>query len=208
MTPAHQTKEVRASPSSAVVMTIPATAVYIVTVVGSSRSFYSMARERVLAAPFAKLNPKYRVPWNAMTLVYILSLAGIVITTAVLGDALTSFVWWAGVIVFFALIVYIAVNLANIVYFTRFARQKFNWFLNGVVPVIGIGIDAYLIYKSFFVSLWDAGMKTGRSVVIFSLALVVVSILYVLYLKLTSPDRLTGSTIDHLTTEPEPGIHA
>src|SRR5215813_9469058 len=174
-----------------------ATAVYVVTVVGSSRSFYSMARERVLAAPLGKLSPRYRVPRNAMTLVYVLAVAGIVITTAVLGDALASFVWWAGVIVFFA----------NIVYFTRFARQKFNWFLNGVVPVIGIGIDAYLIYKSFFVSLWGAG-TTGRSVVIFSLALVAVSILYVLYLKLTSPDRLTGSTIDHLTTDPEPGIHA
>ena len=75
-------------------------------------------------------------------------------------------------------------------------------------PGIGIGIDAYLIYKSFFVSLWGAGMKTGRSIVLFSLALVAVSILYVLYLKLTNPDRLTGSSIDHLTTEPEPGIHA
>jgi amino acid transporter len=185
-----------------------ATAVYIVTVVGSSRSFFSMARERVLTAPLGKLNPKYRVPWNAMTVVYILSVAGIVITTALLGNALTSFVWWAGVIVFFALIVYIAVNLANIVYFTRFAREKFNWFLNGVVPVIGIGIDAYLIYKSFFVSLWDAGFKTGRSVVLFSLALVAISILYVLYLKIRDPERLTGSSIDHLTTEPEPGIHA
>jgi len=71
-----------------------------------------------------------------------------------------------------------------------------------------IGIDGYLIYKSFFVSLWDAGFKTGRSVVLFSLALVAVSILYVLYLKLTNPSRLTGSSIDHLTTEPEPGIHA
>jgi len=89
-----------------------------------------------------------------------------------------------------------------------FAREKFNWFLNGLVPVIGIGIDAYLIYKSFFVSLWDAGFKTGRSVVLFSLALVAVSILYVLYLKITNPQRLTGSSIDHITTEPEPGIHA
>src|SRR5262249_43933010 len=135
------------------------------------------------------------------------AVAGIVITTAVLGDALASFVWWAGVIVFFALIVYIAVNLANIVYFTRFARQKFNWFLNGVVPVIGIGIDAYLIYKSFFVSLWGAG-TTGRSVVTSGFARVAVSILYVLSLKPPTPDRLTGSPIAHLPPAPEPGIHA
>jgi amino acid transporter len=185
-----------------------ATAVYIVTVVGSSRSLFAMAREKVLPAPLAKLHPTFQAPWTAMTLVYILSLGGIVITTAALGNALDSFVWWAGVIVFFALIVYVAVNLANIVYFTRFAKDKFNWFLNGLIPAIGIGIDGYLIYRSFFKALWSAGFRTGRSVVLFSLALVVFSIAWVLYVKLAHPDRLTGSAMRHVEVEAEPGIHS
>lgn len=184
-----------------------ATAVYIVTVVGSSRSLFAMSREQVAPAPLAKLHAKFQVPWNAMTVVFILSLGGIVITTAALGNALDSFVWWAGVIVFFALIVYIAVNLANIVYFTRFAKDKFNWFTNGLIPAIGIGIDGYLIYRSFFKALWSAGFRTGRSVVLFSLANVVLSIAWVVYLKLAHPDRLTGSAMRHVEVEAEPGIH-
>ena len=124
------------------------------------------------------------------------------------GGPSSAYAYLGEVFVFFVLILYIFVNLANLLYHVRYHRDRFNWFLNGLVPVIGIGIDAYLIYKSFFVSLWDAGFKTGRSVVLFSLALVAVSILYVLYLKITNPQRLTGSSIDHITTEPEPGIHA
>jgi amino acid transporter len=169
-----------------------AAAVYIVTVVGSSRVYFAMARERTLPASgvLSRLNPRFRVPWNAMHLVYGLVLAGIIITTAILGHALDSFVWWAGVIVFFALLTYISVNLANIVYFTRFARDRFNWFLNGFVPVVGIGIDGYLIYRSFFKALWNAGWRLGRSIVVFSLVLVVLAILHALYLKFMAPERL------------------
>ena len=169
-----------------------AAAVYIVTVVGSSRVYYAMARERTLPAsnPLSKLHQKFRVPWNAMHLVYGLVLAGIIITTAILGHALDSFIWWAGVIVFFALITYISVNVANILYFWRFARDRFNWFLNGVVPAVGIGIDVYLLYRSFFHTLWNAGWRLGRSIVVFSLVLVALAILHVLYLHFFAPDRL------------------
>jgi amino acid transporter len=187
-----------------------AAAVYIVTVVGSSRVYYAMARERTLPASGAlsKLNTTFRVPWNAMHLVYALVLAGIIITTAILGHALDSFIWWAGVIVFFALITYISVNVANIVYFTRFARDRFNWFLNGLVPVVGIGIDGYLIYRSFFKALWNNGWRLGRSIVVFSLVLVALAVLHALYLKLMKPERLEKEPFvrDESTDEglPEP----
>lgn len=169
-----------------------AAAVYIVTVVGSSRGYFAMAREGTLPAsgPLSRLNDRFRVPWNAMHLVFGLVLLGIVVTTAILGHALDSFIWWAGVIVFFALVTYIFVNLANIIYFTRYARDRFNWFLNGVVPAIGIGIDGYLLYRSFFKTLWNNGWRLGRSIVVFSLALLVLCLLWALFLKLTAPERL------------------
>ncbi len=167
-----------------------ATAVYIATVVGASRALFAMARQGTLPAPLARLHPKYKVPTNAMHVVYAASLIGIIVLVAALGNALTAFVWWAGPIVFFALITYVFVNLANLVYFTRFARDKFNWFLNGVVPVAGIGLDGYLIYKSFFQSLWSAGFRTGQSVILVSMILVALGIAYVVYLRLSAPHRL------------------
>jgi putrescine importer len=172
-----------------------ATAVYVVTVVGSSRALYAMARQGMLPRPLAALHPRFRVPWNAMHLVYAVAVVGILIVTWALGNALDAFVWWAGAIVFFALITYIAVNVANILYFTRYARDRFNWLLNGVVPVVGIGVDGYLIYRSFFKALWSAPFRTGRSVVLFSLLIVVLSVAYVAWLRLRSPERLRGSVV-------------
>src|SRR5579859_610082 len=167
-----------------------ATAVYVATVVGASRALYAMARQGTLPAPLARLHPRYRVPWNAMHVVYAGSLIGIVVLVAALKNALSAFVWWAGPIVFFALITYMFVNLANIVYFSRFARSRFNWFLNGLVPVVGIGLDAYLIYKSFFQALWSAGFQTGQSIILVSMILVVLGIGYVAYLKVSAAQRL------------------
>jgi putrescine importer len=185
-----------------------AAAVYIVTVVGASRVYFAMARERMIpgSGPLSQLNAKFRVPWNAMHLVYVLVLAGIIITTAALSHALDSFVWWAGVIVFFALITYIFVNLANIVYFTRFARDRFNWFLNGVVPVVGIGIDAYLIYRSFFKALWNNGWRLGQSIVVFSLVLVALAIVHVIYLKLRSPELFQKRALFLAEEDEEPPV--
>src|SRR5215469_1755380 len=167
-----------------------ATAVYVATVVGASRALYAMARQGTLPPALAKLNPRRQVPWNAMHVVYAGSLIGVIVVTAALGNALDAFVWWAGPVVFFALITYAFVNLANIVYFRRFSRARFNWFLNGFIPVIGIGLDGYLIYKSFFQSLWSAGFRSGQSIILLSLVLAVLGAGYVAYLKVSAPRRL------------------
>ena len=54
--------------------------------------------------------------------------------------------WFGGVFVFFALVAYMLVNLANIVFHLRNARSQFNWFMNGFIPAAGIAIDGYILY--------------------------------------------------------------
>ena len=171
-----------------------AAAVYVATVVGSSRAIYAMARQGMLPAAFSRLHPRFQVPWNAMHLVYLSSLAGAFVVTALLKNTVEAFVWWAGAVVFFALITYLAVNLANLLFFLRFARDRFNWFLNGVLPVGGILLDVYLIYRCFFRELWSAGFRTGQSIVLFSMALVLGGILYVLYLRTYRPELMRAKT--------------
>jgi len=169
------------------------TACYVACAVGASRALYAMGRQGILPTGLARLHPKYRVPWNAMHVVFAGSLIGVVVVTVVLKNALLAFTWWAGPVVFFALVTYVFVNLANIIYFLRFARDRFNWFLNGLVPVVGIGLDGYLVYKSFFRALWSAGFKTGQSIIGVSMILAAAAVAYVVYLKLSDSQRLTAS---------------
>jgi hypothetical protein len=61
-----------------------------------------------------------------------------------------------------------------------------------VVPVVGIGLDGYLVYKSFFRALWSAGFETGQSIIGVSMILVAAAIGYVVYLKLRGSESLAS----------------
>jgi amino acid transporter len=93
----------------------------------------------------------------------------------------TAYGYLGEIFVFFVLILYIFVNLANIIFHARFRRSEFNWLTNGVIPVLGIAIDAYILYKGFFVSEISLPFATGSSIVWFSLAWTVVGILWALW---------------------------
>jgi hypothetical protein len=67
------------------------------------------------------------------------------------------------------------------IYRARFRRDSFNWFLNGFVPVAGIGIDGYILYKGFFVTELALPFKTGGGIVWFSLAWAVIGIFWALW---------------------------
>jgi amino acid transporter len=139
------------------------TGIYIAQTAATSRALYAMGREGALPKWFSGLNAHYRVPWNAMTLGIVLTTAVTLILGAVLGLA-NQYSWTGTMTSFLGLLTYFAVNVVNVVFFWRFRRDKFNWFLNGVVPAIGIIVVLYILYNSYLVSLWMAGWAYGQSV--------------------------------------------
>src|SRR5919198_398174 len=130
-----------------------------------SRMMYALAREGFAPRPFAVLHPHARIPWNAQLLVL-----GLVALLPIglgiwQGSYLAAFGWGGQLLVFFVLLPYIAVNLANLVYHLRWRRDRFNWLLNGLVPLLGIAIDGYVIYYAFFRTLLSLPFKQGSSIV-------------------------------------------
>ena len=145
--------------------------VYVAAIVGVGRVLFAMGRDGVLPQSLGRLNPRHQTPWNALHVLFGLAIAINLVGAAILGTY--NFLLWVGnATVWFALITYLFVNVANVL---LHRRESFNWLTNGVVPVLGAAITIYLIYKGFFVSLWDAGFKTGRSVVLLCLLLSVVA---------------------------------
>lgn len=170
-----------------------ATGVYVATVVGASRVLYAMGRERTMPAGLGKLHPKFQTPWNAMHLIFPVTIVLDLIFGAWVGQY-NAFAWWGSAIVFFALVTYMFVNLANLVFFLRYRRDKFNWFLNGVVPVVGIVIDVYLLYSSFFVSLWSSGFAMGQSIVLLAVLVLLAVVVYTFVVKARNPQVLVQET--------------
>jgi amino acid transporter len=146
------------------------------SIYAASRLLYAVAREGFGPTRLARVDQKTKGPWSA-------ELATILISTV----ALLFFSWWQNgpsnaygylgeVFVFFVLVCYLAANVANIVYHLRYKRAEFRWLVNGIVPVLGIVIDGYILYQGFFVAELGLPFKTGSSIVWFSLAWAVVGI--------------------------------
>ncbi len=153
------------------------TAIYIGCVQGASRVIFALARHGLAPAPFARLEGERRVPRAAVLAVVATCTVLALASLAALGDGLDAFVWWSNAVVFFAAITFTGVNIANLIYFRRVAREHFNPWLNLFTPIVGVAMSLYLIYAAFFSALWSQPMRTGKSVVIACLGLFLLEVL-------------------------------
>jgi hypothetical protein len=65
---------------------------------------------------------------------------------------LNAFGWIGVSYVFYVLIPYTLVCVANIFYHLRIDRAHFNWLTTLVMPLLGIGINVYVFYKNFLLT--------------------------------------------------------
>ncbi len=164
------------------------TAVYLSCVQGASRIVFALARHRLLPRIFGRVGGERRVPRNAVLGVLACAVVVDLVTLFVLRNGLDTFNWWSFALVFFATLTFMAVNLANAIYFFRFARRDFKLMNNLLVPVIGFLVNAYLLYAAFFSALWSSDLPTGRSVVVGCLLVLVIEIAAVIYMRAFSPE--------------------
>lgn len=166
--------------------------VYIASIMGSARMLFALSRHKLLPGWLSKLHPRFRVPWNAMHVIYLAAMICALGSLELTGNGIEAFTWWGNALVFFALLTFIAVNIANLRYFHVFKTKRINLFSNVLMPIFGVLINAYVIYEAFFRTLWQQGFRTGRSVVIVSLAIFVLLIVIVLLTRIFRPSCLLG----------------
>lgn len=166
------------------------TAVYISSVQGASRIVFALARHGLLPKPLATLRGEKRVPRNAILTILIAVVVLDFGSILILRSGLDSFTWWANALVFFATLTFLAVNIANIAYFWRYARSDFSFLKNLLLPLIGVFFNGYLIYEAFFLALWSADMRTGKSVVLACIGLLLIQILMAVLVPVFRPQLL------------------
>jgi amino acid transporter len=132
----------------------------------ASRQLFALARENLAPQIFAATNSR-KNPWNAQVLVLVccLVLPGLV-TLYQYADPLRAFTWIGRAYVFLILIPYTLTCVANIVYHLRYRPAAVNWLTNLALPVIGIVINCYILYKDFLEMLvfHPADFRTQTSV--------------------------------------------
>lgn len=146
----------------------------IATAVGASRVLFAMARKGLAPASLGALHPRYRVPWNAMNLIFGIGVIAAVITGGLIGPY-NAYTWWGTTSTFFAMLTYLMVNVANLVLFRKMTfRSPKDFFFHGFVPVFGIAADGYILIRSFFIELWQQGWANGQSVIVVDVACAVI----------------------------------
>jgi amino acid transporter len=146
--------------------------------VGASRVLFAQGRQGTLPSFMGEVHPTKQVPTKALHVVWAATILGTGIVTMWLGNANSAFVWWAGSIAFFALLTYFFVHMSSMVYFWK--KKEFNWFIHGVIPVVGMALVLYLINRTFLTALWALDWKGGKSIVVFGFIPCVAGLIYVL----------------------------
>jgi amino acid transporter len=113
-----------------------------------TRLFYSMGRSRVLPEALSRTHPRYRTPYIALAVETVIAAAGAILA-GVLWGATNGFGVMYTIIAILILLGYAGICLASIVYFRRYERPHFNFFLHGICPVAGIAMMIATLYYQF-----------------------------------------------------------
>jgi amino acid transporter len=175
----------------------------------ATRTWYAMGRIRVLPAGLSATHPRHRSPHVAVTLQFLVGLA------AALGlgfafSPLEAFVLIATVVTAVIILIYMAVNIACIVFYARERRAEFNAFKHVLVPVIGtlffipgwltamgIAVFDFIAKLEYPISL--AGPIVG--------AILALGVIYMVILYSTNRQRITDTARVFLDEE-APGVSA
>jgi amino acid transporter len=143
--------------------------VFAAVMVFGSRILYSMARHGEAPAIFAKVNKRTGIPTNAQWALVAMAVVIPIVESLWQGhNVVNAYAWIGNVFVFFALALYLMVNIANVVFHLR-NRELFNFWRNLAVPVLGAAIIVWLYVEGFFKTFLPLPFKTGSSIVWFSL---------------------------------------
>jgi APA family basic amino acid/polyamine antiporter len=167
-------------------------AVYITAALGTSRIMFALARHGLLPEVLTRLHGHKRVPTHALHAVFGFAITLDAVLTLALHDGVAAFTWLANAVVFFATITFVSVNVANIIWFRRIIPNRFNWLSNGAVQLTGACLSAYVLYKSFFVTLWTSDLAGARSLVVLSILVVLTYIAGAGLIAANAPHRLRG----------------
>lgn len=139
---------------------------------GGARMLFALAREGYAPRRFGTLDQN-QTPRNALMAMFALAAIGPILMGLWQGhSAGNAYSWLGQAFVFFVIVPYIFVNIANISYHLRYKREEFNLWLNGVIPVLGIIIDVWILYEAFFKAFLGQPFKVaggGSSIVWLSL---------------------------------------
>jgi amino acid transporter len=123
----------------------------------TTRTWYAMARIKLLPSPLATTHPKWKSPYIGVLVQLVLTLA-VGLPLGIHYGPATAFVFIATILTGVMILIYMVFNLSCLLFYVRRQRSEFNPLLHAVIPVLGIVA---------FIPAWLTAMGIGASVLKF-----------------------------------------
>lgn len=159
-----------------------------------TRTWYAMARIRLLPQALTRIHPTRRSPYVAVVVQFLVTLI-IGIPLGLKYGPITAFIIMATLISGVMIAIYMVINLSCTLYYLRERRSEFNLFLHGLIPLGGLIFLVPVLFASFgigksifsFVSpLPDPLSLAGPAAAIWYTA----GVVYLIYLYRRHPERI------------------
>ena len=161
----------------------------------ATRTWFAMGRIRLLPAMLGRTHPVYRSPHVAVFVQFVIGVGVALWLGAQYNSPFLAFAILGTIIGAVVIAIYMTVNLACLLYYAREQRSEFNWFLHGVIPILGIAafVPAFLVAIGVGGSIFDfiAPLPYPFSVVGPVVGIwYLIGIVYLIYLSARKPQRL------------------
>jgi amino acid transporter len=158
----------------------------------ATRTWFAMGRIRLLPAALVTVHPHWKSPVAAVWAQFVVGVV-VALGLGLAYEPLPAFSLIATILTAIIILIYIAVNVSCILYYTRARRDEFNAFKHAIVPLVGIamfvpawltamGIPVFEFIAKLAYPLSLAGPVVG--------VLYLVGLAYLFYLRARVPQRL------------------
>jgi amino acid transporter len=123
----------------------------------ATRTWFAMGRIHLLPAVLGRTHPRYRSPHVAVFVQFVIGVSVALWLGAQYNSPFLAFAILGTIIGTVVIAIYMTVNLACLLYYAREQRNEFNWFLHGVIPILGIAafVPAFLVAIGVGGSIFD-----------------------------------------------------
>ena len=161
----------------------------------ATRTWFAMGRIHILPGILGRTHRTHRSPHVAVIVQFVIGVGVALWLGAQYNSPFTAFAILGTMIGAVVIAIYMAVNFACLLFYATEKRSEFNWFLHGVIPILGIlaFVPAFMVAVGIGGSIFDfvAPLPYPLSVVGPVVGIwYLIGLVYLVYLMIAKPTRL------------------
>jgi amino acid transporter len=161
----------------------------------ATRTWYAFGRIRLLPSALSRVHPTHRSPSVATVAQFVVGLA-VALWLGFQYDPITAFALLATTLTVFFVPMYMVLNIACLVYYSRHQRGEFNVVVHGVLPILGVLVFIPAFFAGAGLPVFSFIPRLPYPISLAGLIMgiwMVLGVIYLIYLYASDPARIRAT---------------